>query len=411
MRQGSGSVVATALLLGIGLLAMPASPVAAFAPTISVSPTSGPVGTVVTVRGDAGPGCTSQNYFGVTFGENLTGPLEAIRPAFAPDGSWSASFVIPPFVAGGTNHSTNPAGTDVTPGQWYFESPPACSGPPGVTTVPFEVTGTFAAQPPSRFVGMAATPDGGGYWLAQAGGGVFSYGDATFHGSLPGAQVVPAAPIVGIAATPDGGGYWIVGQDGGVFAFGDAKYLGSLPADHVSPYGVIVSITPTPDGNGYWLVGANGGVFAFGDATYYCSAEGQSDIGLSATPDGKGYVVFSAVSPTPVLACGDATVPGDQQASGSSYRNALNAGGTLTSDGAGGWVTGTDGGVFASGDAGYFGSLPGLGVSPSAPIVGIVRATDDAGYWLVGADGGVFAFGDAAYNGSAARSGLPWAAR
>ena len=35
------------------------------------------------------------------------------------------------------------------------------------------------------------------------------------------------APIVGIAATPDGGGYWLVAADGGVFSFGDAHFYGS----------------------------------------------------------------------------------------------------------------------------------------------------------------------------------------
>ena len=29
-------------------------------------------------------------------------------------------------------------------------------------------------------------------------------------------------PIVGMAATPDGGGYWLVASDGGIFSFGDA---------------------------------------------------------------------------------------------------------------------------------------------------------------------------------------------
>jgi hypothetical protein len=34
-------------------------------------------------------------------------------------------------------------------------------------------------------------------------------------------------PVVGIAATPDGGGYWEVASDGGIFAFGDAVFYGS----------------------------------------------------------------------------------------------------------------------------------------------------------------------------------------
>jgi len=38
-----------------------------------------------------------------------------------------------------------------------------------------------------------------------------------FHGSMGGKHL--NAPIVGIAATSDGGGYWLVASDGGVFAF------------------------------------------------------------------------------------------------------------------------------------------------------------------------------------------------
>ena len=47
---------------------------------------------------------------------------------------------------------------------------------------------------------MAPTPDGGGYWLVAADGGVFAYGDAAFDGSAGGIRL--AAPVVGIAARP-----------------------------------------------------------------------------------------------------------------------------------------------------------------------------------------------------------------
>jgi hypothetical protein len=67
------------------------------------------------------------------------------------------------------------------------------------------------------------------------------------------------APIVGSAVTADAGGYWLVGADGGVFSFADAGFYGSLPADHVTPAEPIVGIAPTADGEGYWLVGADGG--------------------------------------------------------------------------------------------------------------------------------------------------------
>lgn len=70
------------------------------------------------------------------------------------------------------------------------------------------------------------------------------------------------------------------------------------------------------------------------------------------------------------------------------------------------WLVSSDGGVFAFGGAPYLGSLPGLGVKPAAPVVGIVPTTHDHGYWLVGADGGVFAFGSAPFLGSAPSEGV-----
>jgi len=93
-------------------------------------------------------------------------------------------------------------------------------------------------------VGIAAAPDGMGYWLAAADGGVFAFGSAHFFGSVPGAlaaecvahgfmpgcaQYTLAKPVVGIAAAPDGMGYWLAAADGGVFAFGSSPFEGSVP--------------------------------------------------------------------------------------------------------------------------------------------------------------------------------------
>ena len=72
---------------------------------------------------------------------------------------------------------------------------------------------------------MAATPDGGGYWLVASDGGIFSYGDAVFQGSTGG--IVLNKPIVGMAGTRDGGGYWLIAADGGIFNYGDALFSGS----------------------------------------------------------------------------------------------------------------------------------------------------------------------------------------
>jgi hypothetical protein len=54
-------------------------------------------------------------------------------------------------------------------------------------------------------------------------GGIFAFGDAAFYGSMGASHL--NQPIVGMAATPDGRGYWLVAGDGGVFTFGDAPSM------------------------------------------------------------------------------------------------------------------------------------------------------------------------------------------
>ncbi len=84
-------------------------------------------------------------------------------------------------------------------------------------------------------VGMAATPNGDGYWLADASGAVTVHGAADFFGSMAGQPL--NAPIAHIVATPDGGGYWLVAADGGTFAFGDAGFFGSMGGRHAQRAG------------------------------------------------------------------------------------------------------------------------------------------------------------------------------
>ena len=62
------------------------------------------------------------------------------------------------------------------------------------------------------------------------------------------------------------------------------------------------------------------------------------------------------------------------------------------------WEVGSDGGIFAFGGAGFFGSMGGHRLN--APVVGMAATTDRHGYWEVASDGGIFAFGDAGYYGS-----------
>ena len=127
---------------------------------------------------------------------------------------------------------------------------------------------------------MAATQDGGGYWLVAADGGVFAYGDARYEGSMGGTTL--ARPVVGMAADPATGGYWLVAADGGVFCF-DAPFEGSVAA-LVLNRGV-VGVAPTPDGGGYWMAGADGGLYALGDATYQGSVAVPPLAGLTVVLD------------------------------------------------------------------------------------------------------------------------------
>jgi len=111
---------------------------------------------------------------------------------------------------------------------------------------------------------LVPTPSGKGYWEVQADGGVFTHGDAAFHGSMGGKTL--NAAVVAAAGTPDGNGYWLAAADGGVFAFGDAGFFGSMGGKPLNE--PVVGIEATPTGKGYWLVAKDGGVFSFGDAAF-----------------------------------------------------------------------------------------------------------------------------------------------
>lgn len=84
-----------------------------------------------------------------------------------------------------------------------------------------------------------------GYHLVAADGGVFSYGDAPFEGSIGGHRL--NQPVVGMAGTHDGGGYWTVAADGGIFNYGDAAFEGSAGGTPLNQpvVGLASVITPT----------------------------------------------------------------------------------------------------------------------------------------------------------------------
>jgi len=407
--------------------AVSAQPVPAPGPTLTISPSSGPIGTVVQVHYNGGSECR-QVVFMPVGGKIDSGTAWVGANSFFQ--SLDLRVVIPSFLGTST--------TPVRPGRYEFAY--SCGGsyePPvpaaHIATVPFTVT---AAPNPHRFVGMASTPDGHGYWLVQAGGGVFSYGDAGFKGSLPGIRITPAAPIVAITSTPDGGGYWLVGADGGVYAFGDAPFVGSIPQLKLVLDGPIIGMVSTADGHGYWLLGADGGgfygtmaEFTFGDAPYCDPGPLPSysnevppgsvvgnfpEVAASGNPQAgnTGFSEADSVGNTVIVPAGGhpCSTPFRTGTTGETeplYYTSSQISGIAMSLG-GAWLVAVDGGVFApiiapffENQAPFYGSLPGLGITPQAPIVHITATPSGFGYWLLGADGGVFAFGDAQFLGAA----------
>ena len=226
---------------------------------------------------------------------------------------------------------------------------------------------TDRTEPNGTCWAMAATPDGGGYWILNGDNGViYTFGNAPFAGdpaqaSFPGVprEFVPNG--VAIVGTPDGRSYWVLLVQssglGSVAPLGDAPYFGDEVIVNAAHNGQPVGMAATPDGDGYWIVDSDGGVFNFGNAPFLGSLGSRRltapIVGMAPTADGRGY-----------------------------------------------WLVGADGGVFAFGDARFAGSM--ASVPLAQPVVGIAADRTSGGYWLAAADGGVFSFGGAPFFGSMA---------
>ncbi len=215
---------------------------------------------------------------------------------------------------------------------------------------PSPASGAVAIETQSGAVAIVA-PGNGGYWIGASDGGVFTYGNLQFYGSMGGRPL--NQPVVGMAATPDGKGYWLVAADGGIFSFGDAHFYGSTGNLRLNQ--PVVGMASTADGKGYWLVAADGGIFSFGDAHFYGSMGNvrlnQPVVGMAATPDGGGY-----------------------------------------------WMGAADGGIFSFGDAQFHGSMVGHTSAPVASMAAARNPGGAQGYYLMGSDGAVYT-ADATYRG------------
>ncbi|HMK98203.1 MAG TPA: hypothetical protein VK425_11695 [Acidimicrobiales bacterium] len=364
---------------------------------LSVSVASGPPGTLVQLSGTAGANCTlGRNWSGFEF-ERDGGlrPSTEMAVPIASNGLWTATFVVPSYLGGPSPRSE---GERALPGRYEFAAR-ACDGR-SWATAPFRVTRAIRSPAPV-YVGIVATPDGQGYWLATSDGGVSAFGDAAWYGSLTAERSRPAAPVVGVARVPDGRGYWLVGADGRVYNFGDARLYSALPGTGV-PTEPVAGIAATPDGHGYWLVGTDGRVYGFGDATVDGGADGaHAPYQAIVARPGGGYLVAAAD------AVAAYAFPGGSRLEGGGAVVPLSStliGAAASPSGKGVWQVNVTGGVFTSGDASFYGSLPSDHLVPDAPVTGIAATPDGHGYWLVGADGAVFSFGDARFFGMSSSS-------
>jgi hypothetical protein len=77
-------------------------------------------------------------------------------------------------------------------------------------------------------------------------GGVGTKGDANYYGDARNLHL--KAPIITMAATTNGGGYWLLGRDGGIFSYGNAHFYGSTGAIKVNKPNVSMARTRTGNG-------------------------------------------------------------------------------------------------------------------------------------------------------------------
>jgi uncharacterized protein YkwD/ribosomal protein L24E len=119
----------------------------------------------------------------------------------------------------------------------------------------------------------------------------------------------------------------------------------------------------------------------------------QPVVGIAATPSGRGY--WRVASDGGVFTSGDAEYYGS---TGNIHLNRPIVGIAPTRTGRGYWLVASDGGIFSFGDAKFYGSTGAIRLNQ--PIVGMAANPNGRGYWMVARDGGIFSFGDAKFYGS-----------
>jgi len=173
-----------------------------------------------------------------------------------------------------------------------------------------------------------------------------------------------------------------------------------------SPSSDVVTLDLAPDDNlyagpitrrGYFMFGQDGHSYHFGaDAKDHGGLTTRPNlpvVGAALSPSGSGY--WEVATDGGIFAFGDASFFGS---TGAIHLNRPIVGMASTPSGKGYWLVASDGGIFAYGDAVFYGSTGAMHLNQ--PIVGMASTPSGKGYWFVASDGGIFAYGDAAFYGS-----------
>ncbi len=267
--------------------------------------------------------------------------------------------------------------------------------PAGTGTVDVSVTspgGTSATGSADRYryfglptvtgLSPSAAPAPGGGVVTITGTGFTTFTWVSFNGRIATGVTQLSATAV-TAVVPPGSGTVNVS----VFTAGG--FSPPTPANlftYLSPPAVTLvspNSGPTSGGTavtvfGTGLAGVTAVTFGSTPATYAVVSSTQL---VATAPPGTGTVDVTVTTPTGT----SPVTPADQF----TY---------VAPPPTGYWEVASDGGIFAFGDAAFYGSMGGKPLNQ--PVVGIAATPDGKGYWEVASDGGIFAFGDAAFYGS-----------
>jgi hypothetical protein len=352
--------------------------------------TTGPAAPPALISGTA---TATATIGGLTNGATYTFKVAATNAAGVGANSPVSNAVVPLTVPGAPTSVVALPGDGSVAISWL---PPADPGgsPISSYTVTARLLGTQVRQvtidAPATSVLLADLVNGSGYTFTVSA----ANGSGSGPRSSPVGPVTPAAPDIPVTVARVRSGYWMLEADGRVYAFGDAPPL-SDPRGQLGT-AQAVDLEPTPSGNGFWVVDDAGRVYGYGDALFHGNLgsllAGERVTSLSATPSGNGYWIFTTRGR--VATFGDATFHGDMSAVS---LNGPVRDSVPTPTGKGYYMVASDGGIFAFGDAKFYGSMGATRLN--APVQSLVPDADGVGYWLVAADGGIFAF-DAPFRGS-----------